>query len=961
MSQLPPGFVLDDPAPAPAKAGPIYGAPPKPEKPEQPKTTYRPMTADEVTARGLPPGSYQISSDGKIDTVAPTAKPNPGEGFEIGPDGVAKPIPGGKADTLANQRRGALAVLNAAGIDAATGYDPVAPLIQGSTSGFLEKFGADTYGALTGDATTGMENIGRLKTLASTLTLQLMNGSLGTGISNADRDFIVEQIGDIANPSAPADQRLAAWDQVKQRMINLTKPEEVPEGNVFLGYGKRDDGSTYIVWGKPGSQLPPGATPVSGNSPPPSGGGLTLNNIGLGIGRGVGDIVQTGGDFLGVVANPITQAIYNAIPGDQGTADLGKSLRQGLGLPDSPDNLATAVNRGGAAALMGAGLARGATLLAQPGVMQNALRVAGEAPLQQMAGGAGAGAGSEAGKKYGVTGQVLGGLAGGMAGYGAGGVPGMIKNALTAERTPGPLLAAADRQKIDLMPADAGGTGTRMASGVIGRTLGEIPMQEGATASLATATNARNRVAADIGTVFDETGAGQAAKKGANAFVSQSEARAGQLYDAIPIAPDTRATLTATRSKLADITRGFTSNPTLSKIWANHQQLRDTLTALTPVDVSAAGRAELETAKASLESLRAQKAAIQNSVVDPRRLADLSKQISDAEGAVVAAAEKANRPPEGGELSWEDMKRLRSIVGQIVGDPSLTSDGNAKAAMRAFYGALSKDMEATASQAGPKALDAFKKATRYWRGREDRIDNVLSDILGSDLKKGDTQAFEQINSWAQRRTGNFNKLARSLRSMPSEEAATVRASLIGRMGQATPGRQNADGLAFSPAEFSTQWARLSDRAKSVLFPNEQHRADLNDLALVFNNMKRAGQYSNTSMTTLGANATAHIGGAIYGGPVGALLSAGVAGGEFALGKLLASPRFARLLASTPVDSGAATTATFIQKLGNIAKAEPIIANDIKSVQTYLQQAAASSPGRAAAQDETNGRRKPPQQ
>ena len=50
MSQLPPGFVLDDPAPAPAKAGPIYGAPPKPEKPEQPKTTYRPMTADEVTA-----------------------------------------------------------------------------------------------------------------------------------------------------------------------------------------------------------------------------------------------------------------------------------------------------------------------------------------------------------------------------------------------------------------------------------------------------------------------------------------------------------------------------------------------------------------------------------------------------------------------------------------------------------------------------------------------------------------------------------------------------------------------------------------------------------------------------------------------------------------------------------------------------------------------------------------------
>lgn len=50
--------------------GPVYGAPPKPDKPDQPKTTYRPLSPEEVKARGLPEGTYQESSEGKIDSVA---------------------------------------------------------------------------------------------------------------------------------------------------------------------------------------------------------------------------------------------------------------------------------------------------------------------------------------------------------------------------------------------------------------------------------------------------------------------------------------------------------------------------------------------------------------------------------------------------------------------------------------------------------------------------------------------------------------------------------------------------------------------------------------------------------------------------------------------------------------------------------------------------------------------------
>lgn len=57
MSQLPPGFVLDQQQQAP-KPGPVYGAPPKPEKPEKPNLPSGYVMGPDGTAQripGLPP------------------------------------------------------------------------------------------------------------------------------------------------------------------------------------------------------------------------------------------------------------------------------------------------------------------------------------------------------------------------------------------------------------------------------------------------------------------------------------------------------------------------------------------------------------------------------------------------------------------------------------------------------------------------------------------------------------------------------------------------------------------------------------------------------------------------------------------------------------------------------------------------------------------------------------------
>ncbi len=86
------------------------------------------------------------------------------------------------------------------------------------------------------------------------------------------------------------------------------------------------------------------------------------------------------------------------------------------------------------------------------------------------------------------------------------------------------------------------------------------------------------------------------------------------------------------------------------------------------------------------------------------------------------------------------------------------------------------------------------------------------------------------------------------------------------------------------------------------------------------------------------------------------------GGQYLTGRLMASPRFARLLAKSAKLPPEVANRTFGEQLGVLAKNEPLIANDIRSVQQFLAEAAKQSPTRAAAegQDENNRGQIPPQ-
>jgi len=116
------------------------------------------------------------------------------------------------------QQQSAIKALNTAGYDPVTGQDDISKLIQKSTSGTMETLGSEVL-RFFGATTEGRKAINELATAANAITLDLMGGKLGAGVSNADREFIVSQLGDISNSNKPLGERLAGWTAAKNRMI----------------------------------------------------------------------------------------------------------------------------------------------------------------------------------------------------------------------------------------------------------------------------------------------------------------------------------------------------------------------------------------------------------------------------------------------------------------------------------------------------------------------------------------------------------------------------------------------------------------------------------------------------------------------------------------------------------------------------------------------------------------------
>jgi hypothetical protein len=121
-----------------------------------------------------------------------------------------------KAKTI----EGATQILKDIRYDPKTKDNDVSKLIDistGSYGGAAINLGNRIFGR----STEGSKAIAELKTIESKITTDLLGGKLGSGISNADRDFIQQQVGLIGNETLPTGDRKAAWNRVVERLNNV--------------------------------------------------------------------------------------------------------------------------------------------------------------------------------------------------------------------------------------------------------------------------------------------------------------------------------------------------------------------------------------------------------------------------------------------------------------------------------------------------------------------------------------------------------------------------------------------------------------------------------------------------------------------------------------------------------------------------------------------------------------------
>lgn len=252
--------------------------------------------------------------------------------------------------------------------------------------------------------------------------------------------------------------------------------------------------------------------------------------------------------------------------------------------------------------------------------------------------------------------------------------------------------------------------------------------------------------------------------------------------------------------------------------------------------------------------------------------------------------------------------------------------------------AAQEDMANALADAGrERAAQALQTANAFWRARVETIDEVLEPILGKTSQRSGEQITASLERLARQEGGDANRLRRLLAAMPDNEANSVRATIINRMGRPTNGSGEVVGEeSFSLARFLTAYNGMSDRARSLMFPREAREA-LADLATVAGGAGRAGRAMNTSNTAGAAIAQTAISGGLWLiEPVTAFM-AGV--GQYGAGKLLASPRFARWLSGAPRNASPEAQNAYWGRLDRIARTEPAIASEIAALRAANDNAA----------------------
>lgn len=300
----------------------------------------------------------------------------------------------------------------------------------------------------------------------------------------------------------------------------------------------------------------------------------------------------------------------------------------------------------------------------------------------------------------------------------------------------------------------------------------------------------------------------------------------------------------------------------------------------------------------------------------------------------------ANAFDQGGPMSIEGARAMRSELGSRLSDEAGLTPTNAERLTNEIMRAVGRDIENGLTAAGkPQAVALYRDADNQWR-RQLRLERkVLEPYIGKDGENFGAALASRLTADTQ---GNGVRAARFLSAIDPDEANNIRASLITRLGRANSGQQNAAGDAFSLDTFLTNWDKIRN-SRNLIFPQETVRA-LNNLAEVADAARRAGRTKNRSNTggvnwriwETGAGATGVGITAMTADPkyaAGGAIIMGLSGlRSWNAARLLSNPEFARRLGATPPAPAAARAYWQRPWVEKLSRSQPNLAADIAGFQ-----------------------------
>jgi hypothetical protein len=276
------------------------------------------------------------------------------------------------------------------------------------------------------------------------------------------------------------------------------------------------------------------------------------------------------------------------------------------------------------------------------------------------------------------------------------------------------------------------------------------------------------------------------------------------------------------------------------------------------------------------------------------------------------------------QYAIDSLRRLRTSFG----DNFDSSQRSAREAANLIWPHLSQDIQDGLRNAGrADAADAYSAADRAWAERATNLDEVVRPILGN---RNQGQLADHLINLSR---NDPDGLSRALGIMRPDMAAQVRGALVGNLGRAKSGAQNAAGDAFSLQSFLTDWDKVHPTLKTSMLSGQEGQ-DLQDLARLAQAARDAGRYRNTSGTARAADALGLLKslGSTLSGPGGGFAVGGIPGaaaglaGQYGLGRAMASPTLARGLVRAGEIRPISRTSQALAKLAQLTG--PVIANGV---------------------------------